>query len=80
MKIQAMISIGFLINIYIKHIDLWWDDEGFIMPLEISFTSFDGVRMRKLKLTNSPTRIAIPEKSNLIIDPDEWLLYQVREI
>ena len=63
-----------------KHIDLWWDDEGFIMPLEISFTSFDGVRMRKLQLTNSPTRIAIPGKSNLIIDPDEWLLYQVREI
>ena len=63
-----------------QYVDLWWEDEGFIMPLEISYQSFDGVRVRKLELRNSPTRIAIPATSKLIIDPDEWLLYQTREI
>ena len=62
-----------------QYVDLWWEDEGFIMPLEISYQSFDGMRVRKLELRNSPTRIAIPATSKLIIDPDGWLLYQKRE-
>ena len=62
-----------------KFIDLWWKDDGFVMPVEITFNSFDGKRERKLDLTNSPTRIAIPAKSDLKIDPNDWLLYQLRE-
>ena len=53
-----------------KFIDLWWQNDGFKMPMDISFQSFDGQRDRKLMLNNSPTRIAIPLKSDLIIDPD----------
>ena len=62
-----------------KFIDLWWKDDGFIMPVEISFNSYDGKRERKMKLTNSPTRIAIPKKSELKIDPNDWLLYRLQE-
>ena len=62
-----------------KFIDLWWKDDGFIMPVEISFNSFDGKRERKMELTNSPTRIAIPKKSKLKIDPNDWLLYRLHE-
>jgi hypothetical protein len=47
------------------------------MPVEITFVSFDGKRERRLDLTNSPTRIAIPKKSELKIDPHDWLLYQL---
>ena len=60
-----------------KFIDLWWKDDGFKMPVEITFVSFDGKRERRLDLTNSPTRIAIPKKSELKIDPHDWLLYQL---
>ena len=58
-----------------KFIDLWWENEGFKMPLEITFNSFDGKRERKLDLNNSPNRIAIPVNSELTLDPDRWLLY-----
>ena len=59
-----------------KFIDLWWENDGFKMPLEISYNSFDGKRERKLDLNNSPNRIAIPINSDLTLDPDRWLLYQ----
>ena len=58
-----------------KFIDLWWKDDGFLMPLEIAFKSFDGMRNRTLNLTNFPTRIAIPKNSDLKIDPNYWLLF-----
>lgn len=58
-----------------KFIDLYWKETDFSMPIEISFESFDGVRNRKLELTNSPSRIAIPEASTLTIDPDGWVLF-----
>jgi aminopeptidase N len=62
-----------------KFIDLWWQNDGFKMPMDISFQSFDGQRHRKLMLNNSPTRIAIPLKSDLIIDPDNWVLYNLKQ-
>ena len=62
-----------------KFIDLWWENEGFKMPVEIRFESFDGERNRKLDLNNSPTRIAIPLKSDLLIDPENWLLYTLKK-
>ncbi|MBC8467210.1 MAG: M1 family metallopeptidase [Candidatus Marinimicrobia bacterium] len=62
-----------------KFIDLWWDNDGFKMPVEIRFESFDGERNRKLDLNNSPTRIAIPLKSDLLIDPENWLLYTLKK-
>ena len=62
-----------------KFIDLWWESDGFKMPVEIRFESFDGERNRKLDLNNSPTRIAIPLKSDLLIDPENWLLYTLKK-
>ena len=62
-----------------KFIDLWWQNDGFKMPMDISFQSFDGQRDRKLMLNNSPTRIAVPVKSELIIDPDNWVLYNLKQ-
>jgi len=58
-----------------KYIDLHWEEDGFFMPLDISFQSFDGLRVRRLDLTNSPTRIAIPATSTLTIDPEGWVLF-----
>ena len=60
-----------------KFIDLWWKNDGFKMPMDISFQSFDGKRDRNLALNNSPTRIAIPLKSDLIIDPNKWVLFNL---
>ena len=56
-------------------IELWWKEKGFKMPLEIQFFSFDGERNRKLNLSNSPYKIAIPKQSDLNIDPEGWLLF-----
>ncbi|MBT3502859.1 MAG: M1 family metallopeptidase [Candidatus Marinimicrobia bacterium] len=62
-----------------KYYDLWWKDDGFLMPLEIEYVSFDGKRNRKLDLTNSPLRIVIPKYSDLKTDPNEWLLFNRKD-
>ena len=61
------------------YIDIWWDEEGFKMPLDIVYNSFDGKRERKLELNNRPKRIVIPKGSDLLIDPDEWILFEMVE-
>jgi len=63
-----------------RFIDLWWKNNGFKMPIEIEYDSFDGKRKKELKLTNKPMRIVVPLKSKLIIDPDRWLLYELMVI
>ena len=61
------------------YIDIWWDEQGFKMPLDIVYNSFDGKRERKLELNNRPKRIVIPKGSDLLIDPDEWILFEMVE-
>ena len=58
-----------------QFVDFWWEEEGFKMPIEIKFYSFDGERNRKLPITNSAYKIVIPRESDLIIDPNSWLLF-----
>ena len=58
-----------------QFVDFWWEEEGFKMPIEIRFYSFDGERNRKLPITNSAYKIVIPKESDLIIDPNSWLLF-----
>ena len=58
-----------------QFLELYWKEKNFCMPLEISFTSFDGERNRKLTLNNSPIKIVIPKKSKLYIDPNNWILF-----
>ena len=44
------------------------------MPIVINYNSFDGLREKKLELNNSPKKIVIPKSSELIIDPESWVL------
>ena len=59
-----------------KYVDLWWEEVDFKMPIEINYFSFDGKRYKKLDLDNKPKRFVIPSESDLVIDPNRWLLYK----
>ena len=59
-----------------KFIDIWWEDDGFKMPIVINYNSFDGLREKKLELSNNPKKIVIPKSSELIIDPESWVLFE----
>ena len=63
-----------------KLVDFRWKEEGFKMPVEIKFYSFDGERNRKIPITNLSYKIAIPKKSKLIIDPNNWLLFDKERV
>ncbi len=58
-----------------QFLEFFWKEVNFKMPIEIRFNSFDGERKRKLKLASSPLKIAIPKNSKVLIDPDNWLLF-----
>ena len=62
-----------------QFVDFWWENEGFKMPIEISYKSFEGRRYRKLYLTNEPYRIGISANSDLIIDPDAYILFDQKQ-
>jgi len=62
------------------YVDIWWEEQGFVMPLDIVYDSFDGKRERKIDLNNSPKRIVIPKGSELSIDPNEWILFELDEV
>ena len=59
-----------------KFIDIWWEDDGFKMPIVINYNSFDGLREKELELSNNPKKIVIPKSSELIIDPESWVLFE----
>lgn len=59
-----------------KFIDIWWEDDGFKMPIVINYNSFDGLREKKLELNNEPQKIVIPKNSDFIIDPESWVLFK----
>ena len=65
---------------YDVEVDLWWDNAGFKMPLDIVYSAFDGPREKRLDLNNSPKRIVIPEGSTLSLDPDKNILFEVLEL
>ena len=46
------------------------------MPMTINYTSFDGLREKKINLNNTYKRIVIPETSDLILDPNSVLLFK----
>ena len=46
----------------------------------IKFYSFDGERNRKIPITNLSYKIAIPKDSKLIIDPNNWLLFDKERV
>jgi len=63
-----------------KFFDLWWEDEGFKMPIKVVYNAFDKTREKKIELNNSPKRIVIPINSTLIIDPESWILFKTNNI
>ena len=60
-------------------IELYWENEGFYMPVEVAYSSITGLKNRRVSLSNKPTKIAIPQYNNIRIDPKNWLLYTLSE-
>ena len=58
-----------------QFVDLWWENEGFKMPIEVAYKSFDGQRQRKISLSDVPFRIGIAADSDLKIDPNGHILF-----
>ena len=73
-----VLNVDKVINGEKQYIDLWWEDEGFIMPIEISYDSFEGVRQRKVNLNNDPFRLAISANSDVTIDPNDYVLFKYK--
>ena len=61
-----------------RFVDIWWKNKGFKLPVEVSYMSFDGERVRRLDINNKPTRIVVPDSTGLTIDPYDWLLYELQ--
>ena len=59
-----------------KFIDIKWDEKDFKMPIEIQYESYDGMRVKKLKVTSKNATIVIPKESSFVIDPDGWVLHK----
>ena len=55
-------------------IDIRWDERDFKMPIEIQYESYDGIRVKKLKITNKNVTMVIPKESSFVIDPEGWVL------
>ncbi len=58
-------------------IDFWWENKGFVMPIEITYNGHGGKTTRKLVLNNKPHRVAINKKEKYELDPDHWLLFDI---
>ena len=63
-----------------RFVDIWWKNKGFKLPVEVSYMSFDGERVRRLDINNKPTRIVVPDSTGLKVDPYDWLLYELKII
>jgi aminopeptidase N len=56
-------------------VDLWWENQSFKMPLEITYNGLNGQTRRKLEIGNEPERLAFLTNSKYKLDPDSWLLF-----
>ena len=56
-------------------VDLWWENQSFKMPLEITYNGLNGQTRRKLEIGNEPKRLAFLTNSKYKLDPDSWLLF-----
>ena len=63
-----------------RFVDLWWKEEGFKMPIEVSYGAIEGIRTKSLDLGNAPTRIVVPDSLGLEIDPKGWVLFKLENI
>ena len=58
-------------------IELFWENKGFSMPVEIFYKSNVGFTKKKLVLSNEPIMIAIPQYNKIRIDPDKRVLLTI---
>ena len=58
-------------------VELFWENKGFSMPVEIFYKSNIGFTKKKLVLTNEPIMIAIPQYNKIRIDPDKRVLLTI---
>ena len=63
-----------------RFVDIWWKNKGFKLPIEVSYLSIDGERTKRLEINNKPTRIVVPDSSGFKVDPNDWLLYDLKVI
>ena len=61
-------------------IELFWENKGFAMPVEVFYKSTTGFTEKRLALTNEPTMIALPQYNNIKIDPDKRVLLTLNKI
>ena len=61
-------------------VELFWENKGFAMPIEVFYKSTTGFTEKRLALTNEPTMIAIPQYNNIKIDPDKRVLLTLNKI
>ncbi len=71
-----------ILNIKEKHegkrlfVDFWWENDGFKMPIEISYNGYNDEIKRKIEINNVPFKIALNDNSEYKVDPNSWLLYK----
>ena len=58
-------------------VELFWENKGFSMPVEIFYKSNVGFTKKKLVLSNEPIMIAIPQYNKIRIDPDKRVLLTI---
>ena len=63
-----------------RFIDLWWEEDGFRMPIEISYMAIEGSRMKKVDLNNEPRRFVVPDSTGYVLDPNGWVLFNKKNI
>ena len=63
-----------------RFVDLWWKEDGFRMPIEISYMAIEGSRLKKVDLNNKPRRLVVPDSTGYVLDPNGWILFNKKKI
>ena len=63
-----------------RFIDLWWKEDGFRMPVEISYMAIEGPRLKKVDLNNEPKRFVVPDSTGYVLDPNGWILFHKKNV
>ena len=63
-----------------RFVDLWWEEKEFKMPIEISYNAIEGSRTKKVDLDNTPRRLVVPDSTGYALDPDGWILFNMKRI
>ena len=59
-------------------IDIYWEDDNFIMPVEISYTFNENTIQKTIPITNKPYRMVTNSSSSYKVDPNKNLLLDMK--